>query len=192
MVHLGLVEPTLLSDLKRRISEFSVSQQDLLRVATEDIFFSFPYQIGIIIPDSQEDPGMFIMQFRYSVKLIRFIFFKQPSTLNLVRLLLHKRDMLKSLLSSTSWEGWQRFKGLPKTRRLLVLSILQRMKKTNLESWFAILGLFSLFVNVGTKMNASNKYINFRFFRDFTQGTKDPTWIINWINQFLPAEAQRN
>ncbi len=57
----GLVEPSLLSELKHRLSSFSVAQQDLLRVATEDIFFSFPYQIGIIIPDSPPDMGILFL-----------------------------------------------------------------------------------------------------------------------------------
>ena len=28
---------------------------------------------------------------------------------------------------------------------------------------------------------------NYRFFRDFTEG-KDPKWIVNMVNHFLPAE----
>jgi len=47
----GLVDPMVLRELRNTVNTFSVFQQDLLRVATEDVFFSFPYQIGIVIPD---------------------------------------------------------------------------------------------------------------------------------------------
>jgi len=40
--------------------------------------------------------------------------------------------------------------------------------------------------------NDENKHrvmvCNYRFFRDFTEGCKDPTWIINMVNHFLPAD----
>jgi hypothetical protein len=32
---------------------------------------------------------------------------------------------------------------------------------------------------------------NYRFFRDFTEGCKDPTWIINMVNHFLPADLNQ-
>lgn len=47
----GLVDPSALAQIKESLSKFTVFQQQLLRVAVEDIFFSFPYQVGIIIPD---------------------------------------------------------------------------------------------------------------------------------------------
>ena len=47
----GLVDKAVLEKLKIKLSTFSVFQRELLRVEPEDIFFSFPYQIGIIIPD---------------------------------------------------------------------------------------------------------------------------------------------
>lgn len=47
----GLVDPTALAQIRESLSKFTVFQQQLLRVAVEDIFFAFPYQIGIIIPD---------------------------------------------------------------------------------------------------------------------------------------------
>lgn len=37
-----------------------------------------------------------------------------------------------------------------------------------------------------------NKYTvmicNYRFFKDFTEGSQDPSWIINMVNHFLPME----
>lgn len=37
-----------------------------------------------------------------------------------------------------------------------------------------------------------NKYhvmiCNYRFFKDFTEGSSDPSWIINMVNHFLPME----
>jgi len=32
---------------------------------------------------------------------------------------------------------------------------------------------------------------NYRFFRDFTDGINQPNWIINMVNQFLPADHQK-
>jgi len=47
----GLVDSEVLEKLKSRVSTFSMFQRQLLGVDPEDIFFSFPYQIGVIIPD---------------------------------------------------------------------------------------------------------------------------------------------
>jgi hypothetical protein len=45
------VDPSVIHEIRNSLSSFSVFQQDLLRVAAEDIYFAFPYQVGVIIPD---------------------------------------------------------------------------------------------------------------------------------------------
>jgi len=52
----GLVDSSTLAEVKQKLSTFSVFQRGLLNVETEDIFFSFPHEIGIIIPDPPEEP----------------------------------------------------------------------------------------------------------------------------------------
>ncbi|OXA63940.1 hypothetical protein Fcan01_02830 [Folsomia candida] len=142
----GLVEPSVLHELKQRISNYSVSQQDLLRVATEDIFFSFPYQVGVIIPDSP-------------VAVTHVEFDQKPLP--------------------------------PQTRHVeitVVLHVLRGMAEVQRTSK-------DTFSVIDFTKDEENKYrvmvLNYRFFRDFTVGCKDPTWIINMVNHFLPAEIQR-
>lgn len=42
-----------LSQIKENIEKLTTAQREMLAVNIEDIYFSFPYQIGIIIPDDQ-------------------------------------------------------------------------------------------------------------------------------------------
>lgn len=48
-----LVCPVALAEIKKNLENFNVAQRQLLAVEPDDIFFSFPFEIGIIIPDEQ-------------------------------------------------------------------------------------------------------------------------------------------
>lgn len=52
----GLVDPETLAEVQKRLLKFNVFQRELLKVEVDDIFFCFPYQIGIIIPDPPPEP----------------------------------------------------------------------------------------------------------------------------------------
>jgi len=141
----GLVERDTLNELKQNISHFSVAQQELLRVSKEDVFFSFPYQVGVIIPDSPEGGG-----------------------------------------------GERHVEGgspQPPQKRYVeitvVFHVLRGMAEMQKNNERFTIGEFT--------KDEENKFrvmvCNYRFFRDFTAGVKDPTWIINMVNQFLPAES---
>jgi len=145
----GLVEHVTLNELKQKISQFSVAQQELLRVSKEDVFFSFPYQVGVIIPDPPEGGGgRHIEPFR-------------------------------------SPEG----SGGPPQKRYVEITVVFHVLRG-----FAEMQKSNERLSIGefTK-DEENKFrvmvCNYRFFRDFTAGCKDPTWIINMVNQFLPAES---
>ncbi|VVC86891.1 m-AAA protease-interacting protein 1, mitochondrial [Leptidea sinapis] len=49
-----LVEKDALCTLKSAISRLSVSQRQLLGINKEDIFYAFPYQVGVIFDDSEK------------------------------------------------------------------------------------------------------------------------------------------
>ena len=51
-----LVDADALAEIKKNMAGFSMAQRELLAVDPEDIFFSFPFEIGIIIPDKQPEP----------------------------------------------------------------------------------------------------------------------------------------
>jgi len=143
----GLIEVETLNQLKHNISQFSVAQQDLLRVAKEDVFFSFPYQVGVIIPDSPDGGG-----------------------------------------GGGQIEWGSTPKGPPQKRYVeitVVFHVLRGMAEMQKNSESFTIGEFT--------KDEENKFrvmvCNYRFFRDFTAGRQDPTWIINMVNQFLPAES---
>ncbi|CAL8121904.1 unnamed protein product [Orchesella dallaii] len=142
----GLVEASAISQIRQSLSNFTVFQQQLLRVAAEDVFFAFPYQIGIIIPD--EPPRD---QYAEGVK-------PPPQTRHVeITVCLHVlRGFAEKQKSGETGSAF------------------------NLHEW--------------TK-DEQNKYnvmiCNYRFFRDFTEGSPDPAWIVNMVNHFLPAEVNR-
>ncbi|ODN05251.1 hypothetical protein Ocin01_01424 [Orchesella cincta] len=143
----GLVEASALTQLRESLSKFTVFQQQLLRVASEDIFFAFPYQIGIIIPDELPRD-----QYPEGVK-------PPPQTRHVeITVCLH-----------------------------VLRGLAERQRKGETGSAFN----FQEFTQ-----DERNKYnvmiCNYRFFKDFTEGSQDPTWIVNIVNHFLPAEVNVN
>ncbi|XP_041971432.1 uncharacterized protein LOC121727589 [Aricia agestis] len=50
----GLVDGEALAALKTAVSKLSVSQRQLLAVNKEDIFYAFPYQVGVIFDDADK------------------------------------------------------------------------------------------------------------------------------------------
>ncbi|CAG4934874.1 unnamed protein product [Parnassius apollo] len=50
----GLVEKDAITALKNAVSKLSVSQRQLLPVDKEDIFYAFPYQVGVMFDDSDK------------------------------------------------------------------------------------------------------------------------------------------
>ncbi|XP_001867849.2 m-AAA protease-interacting protein 1, mitochondrial [Culex quinquefasciatus] len=51
----GLVERQTLNDLKTAVGKMSVAQRYDLMVAKEDIYFSFPYQVGVMFDEEDEE-----------------------------------------------------------------------------------------------------------------------------------------
>jgi len=51
----SVVSPECLSHLRKRVSQLSLQQRQLLKVKKEDIFISFIYQIGILMEDIQKE-----------------------------------------------------------------------------------------------------------------------------------------
>ncbi|KAG8232772.1 hypothetical protein J437_LFUL012912 [Ladona fulva] len=52
-----VIEETL-SEIKRSVSSFSAQQRKDLAVSKEDIYFSFPYQVGVMFDDEKERQGV--------------------------------------------------------------------------------------------------------------------------------------
>ncbi|XP_030030286.2 m-AAA protease-interacting protein 1, mitochondrial-like [Manduca sexta] len=50
----GLVEKDAIAALKTAVSKLSVSQRQLLAIDKEDIFYAFPYQVGVMFDDSDK------------------------------------------------------------------------------------------------------------------------------------------
>ncbi|CAH2058128.1 unnamed protein product, partial [Iphiclides podalirius] len=50
----GLVEKEAIAALKNAISSLSVSQRQMLAIDKEDIFYAFPYQVGVMFDDSDK------------------------------------------------------------------------------------------------------------------------------------------
>ncbi len=80
----------------------------------------------------------------------------------------------------------------PQTRHVeitVVLHVLRGMAEVQRTSKDS-----STFSVIDFTKDEENKYrvmvCNYRFFRDFTEGV-NPSWIINMVNHFLPAEIQR-
>lgn len=133
----GVVEPEALSQMKTAVASFTVFQRNLLKVAVDDIFFSFPYQIGIMIPEPVRQEGDKIL----------------PQTRHVeITVVFH---ILRGFAEQA------KVRGDAKT--------------------------FQDFIKADdTKYNVM--ICNYRFFKDFTEGAKNPTWIINLVNHFLPAD----
>jgi len=49
-----LVAPGAIEELKPVVQKLSVSQRRLLKIKEDDIYFSFPYQVGIIFDESND------------------------------------------------------------------------------------------------------------------------------------------
>lgn len=47
----GLVTPEVITEVKKSLSSFNMAQRQQLAVDQNDIYFSFPYEIGVIFPD---------------------------------------------------------------------------------------------------------------------------------------------
>ncbi|XP_053620111.1 uncharacterized protein LOC128680755 [Plodia interpunctella] len=50
----GLVDKDAITALKNAVSKLSVSQRQLLSVQKDDIFYAFPYQVGVMFDDSDK------------------------------------------------------------------------------------------------------------------------------------------
>ncbi|XP_039275989.1 uncharacterized protein LOC111057237 [Nilaparvata lugens] len=50
----NLVSPEALSEVKQNINSFSMKQRQLLAVNEDDIYFHFPYEVGVIFPEESE------------------------------------------------------------------------------------------------------------------------------------------
>ncbi|XP_050356610.1 uncharacterized protein LOC126777584 [Nymphalis io] len=50
----GLVEKDAIVTLKEAVSKLSVTQRQMLAINKEDIFYAFPYQIGVMFDDSEK------------------------------------------------------------------------------------------------------------------------------------------
>ncbi|XP_075215606.1 m-AAA protease-interacting protein 1, mitochondrial-like [Lycorma delicatula] len=53
----GLVSPEVIMEVKKSLSTFTMAQRQQLAVKEDDIYFSFPYEIGVIFPDDNEEGG---------------------------------------------------------------------------------------------------------------------------------------
>lgn len=51
----GLVDRVALNDVKQSLSKMSVAERYDIRVDKEDVYFSFPYQIGVMFDESEDD-----------------------------------------------------------------------------------------------------------------------------------------
>ncbi|XP_052869053.1 m-AAA protease-interacting protein 1, mitochondrial [Anopheles cruzii] len=51
----GLVDRTALNDVKQSLSKMSVAERYDIAVDKEDVYFSFPYQVGIMFDESEDD-----------------------------------------------------------------------------------------------------------------------------------------
>ncbi|XP_023937293.1 m-AAA protease-interacting protein 1, mitochondrial [Bicyclus anynana] len=50
----GLVEKDAISTLKTAVSKLSVSQRQMLSISKDDIFYAFPYQVGVMFDESDK------------------------------------------------------------------------------------------------------------------------------------------
>ncbi|KPJ09481.1 Uncharacterized protein C2orf47-like, mitochondrial [Papilio machaon] len=50
----GLVEKDAIAALKNAVTKLSVSQRQLLSIDKEDIFYAFPYQVGVMFDESDK------------------------------------------------------------------------------------------------------------------------------------------
>ncbi|XP_026735307.1 m-AAA protease-interacting protein 1, mitochondrial [Trichoplusia ni] len=50
----GLVDKDAIAALKTAVSKLSVTQRQLLSIEKDDIFYAFPYQVGIMFDDSEK------------------------------------------------------------------------------------------------------------------------------------------
>ncbi|XP_053667187.1 m-AAA protease-interacting protein 1, mitochondrial [Anopheles marshallii] len=51
----GLVDRAALNDLKQSIAKMSVAERYDIQVEKEDVYFSFPYQVGVMFDESNDD-----------------------------------------------------------------------------------------------------------------------------------------
>uniref|UniRef100_A0A182M7X0 Juvenile hormone esterase binding protein n=1 Tax=Anopheles culicifacies TaxID=139723 RepID=A0A182M7X0_9DIPT len=51
----GLVDRAAIADLKQSISKMSVAERYDIQVVKEDVYFSFPYQVGVMFDESNDD-----------------------------------------------------------------------------------------------------------------------------------------
>lgn len=51
----GLVDRAALADLKQSLAKMSVAERYDIQVEKEDVYFSFPYQVGVMFDESDDD-----------------------------------------------------------------------------------------------------------------------------------------
>lgn len=74
----GLVTPEVISEIKKSLSQFNMAQRQQLAIIEDDIYFSFPYEIGVIFPNEDGkfvkfDHAMRIEISFFSINLFIFI-----------------------------------------------------------------------------------------------------------------------
>lgn len=53
----GLVSSDVIAQIKRNLSTFSLKQRQELAISANDIYFSFPYEVGVMFPNEDKDEG---------------------------------------------------------------------------------------------------------------------------------------
>jgi hypothetical protein len=134
-----VVDPAALEEIKRNMANFSMAQREMLAVEPEDIFFSFPFEIGIIIPDDQPSPKQYM-------------------------------------------EGQRP----PQVRHVEITYVFHVLRGMAREHEDLANKTFKEFLE-SDETKKRVMVCNYRFFRDFTEG-RDPRWIVNVVNHFLPAD----
>ncbi|CAH0550146.1 unnamed protein product [Brassicogethes aeneus] len=56
----GLVTSDILPNLQQNVAQMSLSQREQIAINVDDIYFSFPYQVGIIFNDEDTDQKRFV------------------------------------------------------------------------------------------------------------------------------------
>jgi hypothetical protein len=137
-----LIEPEAFAEIKRNLAKFNVAQRELLPVNVEDIYFQFPYEIGIILPDRPQEDEYGDGGSGPQVRQVE------------IMMVFHVMRGIAAELSSPDFvnKSPRDFLDPADTQRRLMVC-------------------------------------NYRFFRDFTEG-KDPTWIVNLVNHFMPTEVR--
>uniref|UniRef100_A0A1B6BYB6 Tim44-like domain-containing protein n=1 Tax=Clastoptera arizonana TaxID=38151 RepID=A0A1B6BYB6_9HEMI len=53
----GYVSPEVIAQIKTRLNSFSLKQRQDLSLSAEDMYFCFPYEVGVMFPNEDKDEG---------------------------------------------------------------------------------------------------------------------------------------